>query len=143
MKFLFVIGIVVLLIFMIDIRSKQDFSKMIVNGKEINLEVVKTLEDKRRGLSGRDSLDADAGMLFLFEDSANRSFWMKEMNFPIDILWIDENREIVGIEENVFPNSFPQKFLSPKPVPFVVEVNGGWSREHKIKVGDTVEFDWR
>ena len=143
MKFLFVIGIVVLLIFMIDISSKQDFSKMIVNGKEINLEVVKTLEDKRRGLSGRDSLDADAGMLFLFEDSAVRSFWMKEMNFPIDILWIDENMEIVGIEESVSPNSFPQKFLSPKPVPFVVEVNGGWSREHKIKVGDTVEFDWR
>ena len=143
MKFLFVIGIVVLLIFMIDISSKQDFSKMIVNGKEINLEVVKTLEDKRKGLSGRDSLDIDVGMLFLFEDSAIRSFWMKEMNFPIDILWIDENREIVGIEESVSPNSFPQKFLSPKPVPFVVEVNGGWSREHKIKVGDTVEFDWR
>lgn len=137
----FIIIAIAVFILLVGINMNKDYSKAIINGNEINLEVVTSLEDQKMGLSNRDLLDYDTGMLFLYEDLKRRSFWMKEMRFSIDILWIDENNTIIGIEESVSPDSFPERFISSKPVPFVLELVGGWSKEHRIRVGDTVEFD--
>ena len=136
----FIIIAIALFILLIGISMNKDYSRVIINGDKINLEVVTSIEDQKRGLSNRDLLDYDTGMLFLYEDSKRRSFWMKEMRFSIDILWIDENNTIIGIEESVSPDSFPERFVSPKPVSFVLELVGGWSKEHGLKIGDTVEF---
>lgn len=138
MKFIIIAIAAFLLI--IGINMNKEYSKATISGNEINLEVVTSLEDQKRGLSNRDSLDYDTGMLFLYKDSKIRSFWMKEMKFSIDIIWIDENNTIIGIEENISPDSYPKKFISPKPIPFALELVGGWSREHGISVGEEVEF---
>lgn len=135
--FLFIIGT---LLIMNSQHEQKEFSQMIVNGYRVSLEVARSLEEKRKGLSDRDSLFEDAGMLFLFETPAIRSFWMKDMKFAIDILWIDEQGIIVGMEENISSDSFPQRFRSPKPVPYVVEVSAGWAASHSVKVGDKTRF---
>jgi uncharacterized membrane protein (UPF0127 family) len=99
---------------------------------------VRTPEEQMRGLSGRQSLEENAGMLFVYEIPSVPGFWMKEMNFPIDIIWIDENKKIVGITENLAPETFPQVFYPRSSVQYVLEVNSDWARDHSISVDDKV-----
>lgn len=96
----------------------------------IALEIAKTPEEKIKGLSGRVSLPPNHGMIFVYEDKDIPEFWMKDMLFPLDILWIDEGI-IVDIHENVPPpaKDTPDnqlEFYSPKqPITLVLEVNAG------------------
>ena len=110
-----------------------------VNNTYINVEIADTAEERARGLSGRSSISEGDGMLFIFDKPAFHSFWMKEMNFPIDIIWIGEDYKIVDITKSVFPDSFPQTFQSQAPVKYVLEVSAGLSDRRNIKVGDNVE----
>ena len=102
--------------------------------------IADTPDKQRQGLSGRPSLEQDQGMLFLFDRSLVRSFWMKEMNFPIDIIWIDENKRITGYKQNALPESFPETFGSEVPVQYVFEVNAFETSRRGIELGDVVEF---
>lgn len=88
-----------------------------------------------RGLSGRVSLADKEGMLFVFPKPAVYRFWMKEMCFPIDIIWIGADKKVVGFSENLAPESYPEAFAPPGPVRYVLEVNAGWVRKHGIMVG--------
>ena len=113
-----------------------------IGGTEIPVEVAKTDQERAKGLSGRDFLEPDKGMLFVFSQPGNYNFWMPDMNFPIDIIWITGGK-IVGIEKDV-PNEFdpqnPVFYLPPKPVEYVLEVNAGFVQAHGIKIGDDVIF---
>lgn len=94
----------------------------------------------RKGLSGRASLEADQGMLFLFLKADRYRFWMPDMHFPIDIIWI-ENGRVVDIDENVsndFDPANPVFFSPPSPVRYVLEVNAGFSKRQGIDIGDAV-----
>ncbi len=91
------------------------------------------------GLSGKRSLNEE-GMLFVFERIGNYSFWMKDMNFPIDILWINEEFEIVGIEKNLLPSTFPKSFGEKYLAMYVLEIPALYSEKNNIKVGDTIFF---
>lgn len=102
--------------------------------------IADTPEEQRRGLSGRPSLEQNQGMLFLFDRSLIRNFWMKDMLFPIDIIWIDENMRITGYKENALPESFPETFSSEVPVKYVFEVNAFETKRRGIEIGDQVEF---
>ena len=63
---------------------------------------------------------------------------MKDMLFPIDIIWIGESGQVIGVTERVKPDSFPQTYQPPAPVLYVLEVQNGWAERHKIKIGDLV-----
>jgi len=106
----------------------------------LQVEIANTITKRERGLSLRKNLPENEGMLFIFKDSKTRSFWMKNMEFSVDIIWIDENLKVVGIERNISPATFPDKFESPKPVKYVLEVNANWAEKNKIKVGDKLDF---
>lgn len=80
-------------------------------------------------------------MLFVFAEAEQYSFWMKDMNYPIDIVWIDANRQVVAITENATPESYPLKFTPPVPVKYVLEVRSGWNTRHRVKVGDVTNWD--
>ena len=67
------------------------------------VEVADTLNEREKGLSGKQSLEINKGMLFIFEKETLSGFWMKDMNFPIDIIWIDKNMRIIGIEKSPVP----------------------------------------
>lgn len=109
-----------------------------IKGNELNIEIARTLEEQTRGLSGREQNEENAGMLFVYERSVLPGFWMLDMNFAIDIIWIDKNQKIVGITENVAPETYPEVFRPPSPVLYVLEVNAGWANERGISAGDKV-----
>lgn len=111
-----------------------------VNGYILELEIARTPEEQARGLSGRESLAENAGMLFAYESPVVPGFWMKEMNFAIDIVWINENKKIVGVQENVAPETFPQIFYPPSSIKYVLEVNATWAKIHNISIGDEITF---
>lgn len=117
-----------------------------INGKSISVEIAKTPEDRKKGLSERSSLDTNAGMLFVFDDeNTTQTFWMKGMFIPLDIIWID-NGKIIRIDKNVAapaantPDNKIKTYSAGRPVDYVLEVNAGFSDSNSIKVGDSVSF---
>ena len=109
--------------------------------EKVVLEVVNTPEKLSRGLSGRKELAQNSGMLFVFESAERHGFWMKEMNFPIDIIWIDEAGKIVDIKNNVSPTTYPKSFYPQAPAFYVLEVNAGFTLVHGVKIGDRVSLE--
>lgn len=112
----------------------------VINGVDIPIELARTETERERGLSGRASLDEGSGMLFIFEKPGVYSFWMPDMRFPIDIIWINGGK-IVDISENVsneFDPAEPVYYFPSAPIQYVLEVNAGFAKSNGIKVGDAV-----
>ena len=109
-----------------------------------NVELALTPQDKNQGLMFRESLELDKGMLFIYEKSGKYSFWMKNVLFPLDIIWIDENKEVVFISENILPcKSDPCPSVKPdKEAKYVLEINGGLSEKIGLAVGDRLEISF-
>jgi uncharacterized membrane protein (UPF0127 family) len=109
-----------------------------IGESKINLIVAKSDEDRIKGLSGRQSLDKNQGMLFVFDKKDKYSFWMKGMNFPLDIIYIDNTR-VVDLFENV-PNKIDNApnlthYIPSTPANYVLEVNAGEAKRLNIKKG--------
>lgn len=116
---------------------------IVVEGKEIKVEVAKTNDERGRGLSNREELDENSGMIFVFEENSKPSFWMKDTKISLDIIWINDDK-IVSINKNVEPepnkkDSELKKYPAPSEVDYVLEVNGGFSDKYGIKAGSTVQ----
>jgi len=109
-----------------------------INGAVFSVDISDTEMERNRGLSGREQLATDEGMLFVFEESGIYPFWMKDMNFPIDIVWIGEDLRIVYVKENATPESFPEAFSPDIFARYVLEVNAGTTKSKKFKIGDKV-----
>ncbi len=114
-------------------------SKVKVGNQTVSVEVMSTQAQLQQGLSDRESLAADSGMYFNLGQRGQASFWMKDMKFPIDIIWIDKGI-IVGIEHNApIPTSATvPTFTSPQEVTHVLEVNAGFSVANNLQIGDKV-----
>lgn len=108
----------------------------------IDVEVVIKKEDVARGLMRRARLDRNSGMLFVFQNSAPHSFWMKNTLIPLDMIWIDQTRKIIHIESHVPPcQSDPCPiYTPPASALYVLEVNGGYADELGMKIGDEFKF---
>ncbi|HBI16848.1 MAG: hypothetical protein UR60_C0015G0006 [Candidatus Moranbacteria bacterium GW2011_GWF2_34_56] len=100
----------------------------------INLEIVSEDEKRKRGLSNRDSLCDNCGMLFLFDKEGDYFFWMKDMRFPIDIIWLRDN-EVVYIAQNVSHQS-KSVYSSREKADKVLELNANDASRCNIKIGD-------
>jgi uncharacterized membrane protein (UPF0127 family) len=96
------------------------------------------------GLSGRASLAEGKGMLFVFEKPDTYGFWMKDMNFPIDMIFIGEDKKVVTVVAHASPESYkknpPEVFYPAKPVLFVLEVPAGFAKEHGVEEGMVMSF---
>ena len=118
-------------------RSNNDLSGVVVlGGQEISVSVADTANERTQGLSGRESLESNEGMLFMFPEEGMYSFWMKDMRFSIDMLWISSQGDVVHLEHGVSPASYPTAFSSSVPAQYVLEVPAGFSNTHGIKIGD-------
>jgi|SRR3989344_511659 len=106
----------------------------------VSISLVSTPGELEQGLSGRESLGEFEGMLFVFETPDFYEFWMKDMKFPIDIIWIGENLEVTDISEDERPDSYPKLFKPKEKSLYVLEVNAGFARAHNIHIGDSVIF---
>jgi uncharacterized membrane protein (UPF0127 family) len=111
--------------------------RMRVGDLSLSVELAKTAAEREQGLSGRDSLTTD-GLLFIFPKSGYPGIWMKNMRFPIDIIWIGADLKIVHIEENVSPESYPKIFRSSVPALYVLETNARFVDTFGIAVGQEV-----
>ncbi|MEI6581128.1 MAG: DUF192 domain-containing protein [bacterium] len=111
-----------------------------IAGQKIKVDIALSSEVQERGLSGRTSLKEDEGMLFIFKKPSIYRFWMKEMNFPIDMIWISEDLRVVYIKKNATPESYPETFTSTKDAKYVLEVFGLFSEKNNLREGDKVEF---
>lgn len=109
--------------------------------KKINVELADTIEKQWLGLSNRESLDKENGMLFIFPNKQERTFVMRNMRFPLDIIWIEEAK-VLSCSENLPPegSEYKEKYSSKLPVNYVLEVNAGFCEENGVKVGDRVDF---
>ncbi len=110
-----------------------------VNGTTVIVELADTHAERVQGLSGHEPLADDEGMLFLFEMKEIQGFWMKDMLFPIDIIWIDDDT-VVGFQQNAQPEN-PAKtiYYSPVPMDRVLEVQAGFVAQNEVKVGDVLD----
>ena len=106
----------------------------------LQLDVAQSPEKKRRGLSDRRTLAADEGMLFLYERPGRYGFWMKDMNFPIDIIWLDKDNRVVGLKREAQPESFPETFRPKKSAKKVIEVVSGFTKTENINLGDRLKI---
>ena len=110
-------------------------------GNELfTLEVADTDAQRQQGLSERDSLPENTGMLFVFNEPGDWRMWMVQMRFPIDIAWLDENKTIVHIKHSANPAEYPETYKSPKPALYVVEVPDGTFNRLGVNVGDSISF---
>ncbi len=125
--------------------TKKTAKTLTVKNQTLNLELANTDELRTLGLSYRESLPENTGMLFDFTNTGitKPAFWMKGMKFNIDIIWILD-KKIIGITKNVPASNLPDKELPTYPPPseigHVLEVNAGWSDKHNIAIGDQINF---
>lgn len=110
----------------------------------IRAELALTQPERSQGLSDRESMPQDRGMLFVFADDLVPGFSMRRMQFPLDFIWISADRRVVDVTQDV-PPSAPGEELSgiqpSDPISYVLEVNAGVVQEWGIAVGDEVAFD--
>ncbi|MFA5751249.1 MAG: DUF192 domain-containing protein [Candidatus Paceibacterota bacterium] len=151
-KFLIIILVVLCISLFFFFNQKRNFDlngaliteniRFNIKIKDTNLkvDVADTPLLREKGLSGREKLEENEGMLFIFDYSSKHGFWMKDMNFAIDMVWLDEEQKIVHLEKNVSPESYPTVFSPKKDSMYVLEVISGFSDKNNLKTGDLVQF---
>jgi len=111
-----------------------------IGGIEVAVDIADTPQERMQGLSGRESLGESEGMLFVLDEPAVPAFWMKDMNFAIDIIWINSQRRVIGVERDISPQTFPDTFRPSEAIKYVLEVPAGFSQRHTIDIGDELFF---
>ena len=151
------IGLIVLALFLLGtvflwrISEDREFISQFIGSKSFvgmtitihNTRIVVDLADtpsKRiQGLSGRETLSYGAGLLMKFDEDGYPGIWMKDMNFPIDIVWIDKDWIVRDVTPSVGPETYPQAFYPKEPIRYILEVPAGFADIHNIQIGNTVE----
>jgi uncharacterized membrane protein (UPF0127 family) len=128
----------------VDFFPNYKKTSTLINGYNVTMAIASTDEQRNRGLSGSEKLNENQGMLFLFENPSKQGFWMNKMNYPIDIIWLDSNNEVVHIEKKLEPCKL---FLAcPVYNPqvdalYVIELRSGFADSHSIKNEMIINFD--
>lgn len=121
-------------------RKIHENPMVIINGKEFIVEISDTPEKITHGLSGRASMARDRGMLFVFDNPVNHQFWMNEMKFNLDFIFIKDYMVVDLIENVPFPkdNEQPQTVKPKSEYNMVLELNSGIIKQTGIKIGDKI-----
>jgi uncharacterized membrane protein (UPF0127 family) len=106
----------------------------------VRVEVARTEPERRQGLMNRTSLETDAGMLFIFDESSDHGFWMLNTLIALDMIFIDDEGRVVGVVERAEPRTTTSRSVGAASR-YVLEVNGGWAAAHGVKRGDRVRFE--
>lgn len=160
--YLIILPIILLAFFLFSFLSKTPFKSIDLNPKlekkyaynhkisiknqNLMVEIADSPEKMTKGLSGRENLAEENAMLFIYPTPTETSFWMPDMNFPIDIIFI-KNNQIVKIYSNVpnYPPDYPKEKLplyrSEEPIDMVLETVSGWSDKNNLKLGDLVTLN--
>ena len=146
---IFIVVILLILIFLIYlfIPKKSSYlsanQQICINEKCFNIELAKTESERKQGLMYRTHLNEDSGMLFLFQEESKHAFWMKNTLLPLDLIWIDKNKDIIKIKKETPPCL--ETTLCPSYFPdsdslYVLEINGGLTEKYNIIPGQKANF---
>lgn len=115
-------------------------STIVIDGQAVSVMIADTPALQQLGLGNRSGLPADTGMLFVFQSDSKEAFWMKDMHFSLDMIWISASGQIVYMAQNVSPDTYPENFTPTSPARYVLEVPADYAVQHGWKVGDSVAF---
>jgi uncharacterized membrane protein (UPF0127 family) len=123
----------------IDKFVRHDMIILMPNGA-LEVEVANTRASRELGLSGRKQMGDDEGVLFVFDAPGRYGFWMKDMQFPLDIVWINENGIVVSIERNLSPDTYPQTYMNQADASYVLEMKAGLAEKFGLYLGSKVKM---
>lgn len=105
----------------------------------VSVEIASTKEEVEQGLSGRERMDQNEGMLFVFPSMGQYAFWMKDMKFPLDMVWISDEGRVTSIAENVATSTYPKKtFKNEAFAKYVLELKAGSASKYGLFLGTSV-----
>lgn len=111
-----------------------------INQRFIKAEKASTDQQKEKGLSGRSCIGSDQGMLFIFDKPDYYQFWMKDMKFPIDIVWVNKDKKVINVDSQVQPTTYPENFKPAQPAKYVLELKSKEARVLGISSGTALDF---
>ena len=106
----------------------------------IEVAIADNQQTRRMGLSNLSSLSLKQGLFFVFPVNSTPGIWMKDMKFPIDIIWMNEKLQVVDIHRDISPDTYPTSFHPKVPAKFALEVNAGFSLKYDVKIGEVCFF---
>jgi len=123
--------------------ASADRNRVCLEAACYDVEVAGTYGERTRGLQGRERLADEAGMLFVFVNSAPHGFWMKDTLIPLDMIWLDHARRVVHIETDVPPCRTPKcpSYVPSAPALYVLELNAGEVAQKGIALGQEAKFE--
>ncbi len=135
-------GLIVLAIFAFSLLTlhQKNTCRLALESTCLRLEFANTPAQQERGLGGRDSMPYKQGMLFVLDGNNDACFWMKDMRFPLDIVWLNSNKQVVKIEAGLKPDTYPQSYCPDQQANYVLEVNSGLAAQNHIKIGAQLNF---
>lgn len=120
--------------------QRKEVTSISFDDNKILAEVVRSIPDKQKGLGGRDTIGSPGAMLFIYDRPDPACFWMKDMRFAIDIVWLDADKKVVSIKERVSPSTYPESFCPKEPAQYVLELPEGKSQELGLHSGLQLQF---
>jgi uncharacterized membrane protein (UPF0127 family) len=121
--------------------STLDFSNTgSLDNVPLKLAFARTKAQQTLGLSFQNELKEGYGLLFIYKEPGSQGIWMKDMNFPIDVFWFDENYTVVTMKENFLPASYPEIFYPTKDSLYILEAPSGFAERHQIKIGSKLKI---
>ncbi|MBP9820545.1 DUF192 domain-containing protein [Candidatus Saccharibacteria bacterium] len=135
---LLVIALLCLAIFFA--KTNNNIAKVQIGDVNYSLELVSTDATRQQGLSEKPNLEPNTGMLFDFKQNGYWQIWMKDMNFAIDILWLNNQKQVVGVKQDALPQNYPESYGAEQQSQYVVELPAGSVNERNIKIGDTLTW---
>ena len=126
--------------------QKTKVTELVIKDIKVKVEIADNTSKRRLGLGGKDSIKEDEGMLFVFPKEEQPLFWMKGLKFPLDMVWIRDNRVVDIIKDAPVPaegqtdDDLP-RYMPKEDIDMVLEVNAGFVDKHNIQVGDEVKVD--
>jgi len=141
-KVILITVFLLILLIAVSFLNNQKRIQLCFENNCFDVELALTPEEKRQGLMFRDYLEKNKGMLFVFETEEEHGFWMKDTAIPLDMIWFNENKEVVFISRSNQPckdNECPA-IIPDKKAKYVLELNGGTADKIGLEIGDIVDF---
>jgi uncharacterized membrane protein (UPF0127 family) len=110
------------------------------NGHQYVLKVAARPAQQHLGLGRIQSLPSSQGMFFIFERPAVQCFWMKDMHFPLDMIWVSSTHRVEHVQTDVRPSTYPHTFCPNVQAEYVIELNAGQAVRASIHTGETLHF---
>lgn len=111
-----------------------------IEGASYRLQIASTEAARQTGLGGRATIPENTGMLFMFSKPAIECFWMKDMRFPLDIIWVNAQKRVVHIEQHVSPDTYPSTFCPNTPAAYAIELRAGEVVKRHIVLEQKLDF---